>query len=222
MTDGAPMIEGFLELLAREGGAWAPAKREAFLRICEACADADGLPSDVGLRQLERGQFDSRLDEDWRPVFRDTYRQWLGFRMEREFLRPAPPFSLRWWFTGPAAIRSMVRSPLSRLVSPAAALVAALAVLAVTLSGSVLAHRARASRIGRALALQEEAIRAVVDLEREVTTWLDRGDDGSLARILAHRTLLRSAEAELARRTAEVRRVVEGDEGRTRGSSPRR
>ena len=89
--------EAFLETLRGEGDDWARAKRRAFRSLCRDFDDADSIPTSTLLRQIAEGRLDDRLGE-WKAVFQEVLRQWLGFEMEAEAARTEPFGSFGWWF----------------------------------------------------------------------------------------------------------------------------
>jgi hypothetical protein len=187
-----PLADDFLGALQAQGGPWAPARRAAFVRICEAFADDRGLPTVTGLRQLEQGRLDERLGADWKPVFVDVYRRWVGFRMEREFLEPARPLSPAWWFTAPPLVRTRIHGPLSRLLSPAVGVLLLLVTLAALGLGPLLAHHERREALAAAVDRFELARDRLAAEERSARSLLHDADDESLEKLLARRPTLDS------------------------------
>ncbi|MEM7244216.1 MAG: hypothetical protein AAF533_02665 [Acidobacteriota bacterium] len=86
----------FFETWRHERGRRANAKRRVFASLCREHGGAAEIPTSTLLRQLERGQLDETLGE-WKPLFAEVLRQWMGFRLEHEALASAPVLCLAWW-----------------------------------------------------------------------------------------------------------------------------
>lgn len=182
-----PLADDFLSALGPDR-----TRRRIFLRICEACADRRGLPTVAGLRRIEEGRFDERIGADWKPLFIDVYRRWLGFRMEREFLEPVRPLSLAWWFTAPPIVRMRVHGAASRLFSPAIGVFVVLLLLAGLGLKPLLTQHERRLGLQAAIERQELARDRLSAEENAVAALIRDGSDESLEDVLARRTTLDS------------------------------
>jgi len=182
-----PLADEFLTRLGRDA-----ARRSVFLRLCEACADRNGRPTVAGLRRLEEGRYDESIGEDWKPLFVDVYRRWLGFRMEREFLEPARPLSIAWWFTAPAFVRVRVHGGLSRLFSPAVGTLLVLVLLAGLGLKPLLSLHERHRSLAAGIDRHEIARDRLAAEERRAMALVARGSDADLETLLSLRPTLES------------------------------
>lgn len=201
----------FLELLAREGGQEARVRCEVFRRIVEAWAGAGGLPPVAGLRQLERGNYDARLPPEWKPVFVDVYRRWVGFRMDEEFAAGPPTLGLRWWLSPVAGWRGRVPEILRRLLSPIVLGLAGVALLAAILVPRIAAARLAEERLLRSAARAMEARDAAERLEARGHDQLADGSDEAVERFLETAGLLAVAADRLEAERDSLERALAAD-----------
>lgn len=189
-----PLADEFLSALGNDA-----LRRKVFLRLCEACADRRGRPTVAGLRRIEEGRFDERIGAEWKPLFIDVYRRWLGFRMEREFLEPARPLSIAWWFTAPPFVRMRVHGGASRLFSPALGTLVVLVLLAGLGLKPLLGQHERRQALQAAMERHELARDRWEAEEDRVGALILEGSDESLEAALSLRPTLESLAGHAAR-----------------------
>jgi hypothetical protein len=189
-----PLADEFLSALGNDD-----LRRKVFLRLCEACADRQGRPTIAGLRRLDEGHFDERIGDEWKPLFIDVYRRWLGFRMEREFLEPARPLSVAWWFTAPPVVRMRVHGWASRLFSPAAGTMLVVVLLAGLGFKPLLGQHERRQALEAAMERHALARQRLAAEEDRVTALLLDGSHESLREALSLRPTLESLGEHAAR-----------------------
>lgn len=219
MTDPSAVFDAFDRLLAREGGPWAEAKREAFARLRDAFPGPRG-PTHAGLRQIQRGQFDARLPDEWKPVFTEAYHQWLGFAAEERALGDAPAFSLGWWFRS-GYTRGLPQS-IRWVASPATLAAVLLAFLALRCTHGMTVRGDAAHSIEIVAASAAVASRELADAERAARASFAAPSDAALSSFLAEEPSLRSRyESATARNEELARRIEDAEAAMDASRSPR-
>jgi hypothetical protein len=203
------VFEAFDRLLAREGGPWAEAKRDAFARLRDAFPGSRG-PTHAGLRQIERGQFDARMPDEWKPVFTEVYHQWLGFVAEERALGAPPAFSLAWWFR-PGYTHGLPQG--TRWMGSPGMLAAVLFVLlALRCTHGMTIRREAARAIEVVAASAAVASRELGDAELAARGSFAAPSDAALSAFLAEEPSLRSRYESATQRNEELARRIEDAE----------